>query len=34
MSQTIFERNGGFSTVRKVVSTFHDYVFDDETVSP
>jgi hemoglobin len=34
MSQTIFERNGGFATVRKVVSTFYDYVLDDETVSP
>ena len=34
MNQTIFERNGGFATVRKVVSTFYDYVLDDEVMSP
>ena len=34
MSQTIFERYGGFSTVRKVVSTFYEYVLDDEIMAP
>ena len=34
MSQTIFERNGGFATVRKIVSTFYDYMLDDETMAP
>ena len=34
MSQTIFERNGGFATVRKVVSTFYDYVIEDEVMAP
>ena len=34
MNQTIFERNGGFATVRKVVSTFYDYVLEDETTAP
>ena len=34
MNQTIFERAGGFASVRKVVSTFYDYVLEDETVSP
>ena len=34
MNQTIFERNGGFATVRKVVSTFYEYVLEDEVVSP
>jgi hemoglobin len=34
LNQTIFERNGGFATVRKVVSTFYDYVLEDDTVSP
>ncbi len=28
MSQTIFERYGGFSTIRKVVSAFYDSVLD------
>ena len=30
MSQTIFERYGGFATVRKIVSTFYEYVLEDE----
>ena len=34
MNQTIFERCGGFATVRKVVSTFYEYVLEDEVVSP
>ncbi len=34
MSQTVFERYGGFAKVRKVVSTFHDYVLDDEVMAP
>ncbi len=34
MQQTIFERYGGFSTVRKVVSTFYDYVLEDAIMAP
>jgi hemoglobin len=34
VNQTIFERNGGFATVRKVVSTFYEYVLDNEVVAP
>ncbi len=34
MNQTIFERYGGFATVRKVVSTFYEYVLEDEVVAP
>ena len=34
MNQTIFERNGGFASVRKIVSTFYDYVLDDEVMAP
>ena len=34
MSQTIFERYGGFATVRKVVSTFYEYMLDDEVMAP
>lgn len=34
MNQTIFERNGGFATVRKIVSTFYDYCLDDEVMAP
>ena len=34
MNQTIFERCGGFSTVRKVVSTFYDYVLEDVVMAP
>lgn len=34
MNQTIFERYGGFATVRKVVSTFYEYVLEDDIVSP
>jgi hemoglobin len=33
VNQTIFERYGGFATVRKVVSTFYEYVLEDEVVS-
>jgi hemoglobin len=32
--QTMFERYGGFATVRKVVSTFYDYMLDDEVTAP
>ena len=34
MSQTVFERYGGFAKVRTVVSTFYDYVVDDEVMAP
>jgi hemoglobin len=34
VNQTIFERYGGFSMVRKVVSAFYDYVLDDEIMAP
>lgn len=34
MNQTIFERNGGFAAVRKIVSTFYDYCLDDEVMAP
>ena len=34
MQQTIFERYGGFATVRKVVSTFYEYVLEDEVTAP
>lgn len=34
MSSTPFERYGGFASVRKIVSTFYDYILEDATVSP
>ncbi|MFP3942935.1 MAG: group I truncated hemoglobin [Alphaproteobacteria bacterium] len=34
MAQTIFERYGGFASVRKVVSAFYDKILDSETLSP
>jgi hemoglobin len=34
VSQTIFERYGGFATVRKIVSTFYEYMLDDEVMAP
>ncbi len=34
MSQTPFERYGGFASVRKIVSTFYDYVLEDEVTFP
>ena len=34
VQQTIFERYGGFATVRKVVSAFYDYVLEDEVMAP
>lgn len=34
MSQTIFERNGGFASVRRIVSTFYDYALEDEILAP
>ena len=34
MSQTIFERYGGFAAVRKVVSTFYDYILEDDVMAP
>lgn len=33
MNQTPFERYGGFASVRKIVSTFYEYVLDDDAVS-
>ena len=32
MAQTAFERCGGFSTVRKVVSAFYDKILESETL--
>jgi hemoglobin len=34
MSQTIFERVGGFATVRRIVSSFYEKVLDSPTLSP
>jgi hemoglobin len=34
LSQTVFERAGGFASVRKIVSTFYDYVLDDDVMAP
>jgi hemoglobin len=34
VSTTPFERYGGFAKVRKIVSTFYEYILADETVSP
>jgi hemoglobin len=34
MNQTMFERYGGFATVRKVVSSFYEYVLEDEVMAP
>jgi hemoglobin len=34
VNQTVFERYGGFATVRKVVSTFYEYMLDDEVMAP
>ena len=34
VNQTVFERYGGFSAVRKIVSTFYDYVLDDAVMAP
>jgi hemoglobin len=34
LNQTIFERNGGFASVRKVVSTFYEYVLENDEVAP
>ncbi|MFW6027513.1 MAG: group I truncated hemoglobin [bacterium] len=34
MAQTIFERCGGFASVRKIVSEFYDKLLDSETLSP
>ena len=33
MAATVFERCGGFATVRKVVSAFYDKLLDSETLS-
>jgi hemoglobin len=32
MAATIFERNGGFATMRRVVSAFYDRVLDSEII--
>ena len=32
MAETIFQRCGGFSTVRKVVSSFYDKVLDEDSL--
>lgn len=34
MTQTIFERYGGFASVRKVVSAFYDKILDSERLAP
>jgi truncated hemoglobin YjbI len=34
MNQTIFERYAGFAAVRNVVSTFYEYVLDDDVMAP
>ena len=34
MAQTIFERYGGFASVRKIVSDFYDKLLDSESLSP
>jgi hemoglobin len=34
LSSTPFERYGGFASVRKILSTFYEYVLEDEKVSP
>ncbi|MGE0745723.1 MAG: group 1 truncated hemoglobin [Rhodospirillales bacterium] len=34
MASTVFERCGGFATVRRVVSAFYDRVLDSPTLSP
>ena len=33
MATTVFERCGGFSSVRKVISAFYDKLLDSETLS-
>ena len=33
MAQTIFERYGGFSTIRRVVSDFYDSVLDSDALA-
>lgn len=33
MGQTIFERYGGFSTIRRVVSDFYDSVLDSDSLA-
>ncbi|MEH6823756.1 MAG: group 1 truncated hemoglobin [Motiliproteus sp.] len=34
MSQTLFEKNGGFATVSRIVSAFYDYILESERLSP
>ena len=34
MTQTIFERYGGFASVRKVVSAFYDKLLDSDNLAP
>ncbi len=34
MAQTIYDRHGGFSTVRKVVSGFYERVLDSDVLAP
>lgn len=34
MAQTIFERCGGFASVRKIVSEFYDKLLDSDTLAP
>lgn len=34
MAESIFERYGGFASVRKIVSEFYDRVLDDAALSP
>jgi hemoglobin len=33
-AQTLYERHGGFSTVRRVVSDFYDRVLDSDELAP
>lgn len=34
MTQTVFERSGGFASVRKIVSTFYEYVLESDELAP
>jgi hemoglobin len=34
LDQTVLERNGGFASVRKVVSTFYEYVLEPDELAP
>ncbi len=34
MSQTLFDKYGGFATVSRIVSAFYDYILESERLSP